>query len=124
MEVSLSGKLGRPMGITEADYDTELPRRVDDEYITEGGILKPAGVEGCSFDVGIELFKVVPLYIEINCHLYAVKRPSRDKYVELVESLEKRLVQWRNQVPSTISQDSEDGNYRFQAIQLELWFNE
>ncbi|KAF8463140.1 fungal-specific transcription factor domain-containing protein [Kalaharituber pfeilii] len=125
VETSLCAKLGRPMCLTEADYDIELPERVDDEYLTADGYLtRPEGVKGCSFDVGIEFFKVIPLYVEINSTLYAVVRPSRDKYVELVEQLEKRLIVWRDQIPEWISQDSQQLNYRYQALSLDVFFHE
>lgn len=125
IEVNLCAKLGRPVGIREEDYDIELPERIDDEYLTSEGFLpRPEGVEGCTFDVGIEMFKVIPLYIEMNASLYAVARPNRDKYVDLVEQLEKRLIQWRNQVPKWISHDSPRIEHRYQALTLDLWFHE
>ncbi|KAF8455886.1 fungal-specific transcription factor domain-containing protein [Terfezia claveryi] len=125
IEVNLCAKLGRPVGITDGDCDIELPERIDDEYLTaEGYLPRPEGVEGCSFDVGIEMFKVIPLYIETNASLYSVARPNRDKYVDLVEQLEKRLIQWRGQVPKWISHDSTRVDHRYQALTLDIWFHE
>ncbi|KAI5787658.1 fungal-specific transcription factor domain-containing protein [Peziza echinospora] len=125
VEVSLGAKLGRPLSVREGDYDTELPMRIDDEYITAEGILPvPDNVEGCRFDVGIELFKIIPLYTEINCSLYTITRPSREKYVKLVEDMEQKLLEWRDGVPKYISQDSPKVDHRFQAIHLDLWLHE
>lgn len=125
IEVSICYKLGRPAGITAGDYDIELPERIDDDYLTAGGYLqRPEPAEGCNFDVGIELFKLTPLFIEINESLYSVARPNRDIYVDLVEKLEKRLVQWREQVPKWISHDSPRIDYRYQALTFDVWFHE
>lgn len=103
LEVSLSARLGRPMAIREADYDVEYPERIDDEYITESGILKrEESTDDCAFDVAIEMFKFTALYIEVLATLYAPARPSREKYVALVQDLEAKLMKWRDQTPRSL----------------------
>lgn len=103
LEVSLSARLGRPMSIRETDYDVELPERLDDEYITETGLLKKdESIEDCAFDVSIEMFKFTALYIEMLGTLYAPARPSREKYVSLVEDLEGKLLKWRDNAPKSL----------------------
>lgn len=104
LEVSLSARLGRPMSVREVDYDVELPERLDDEYITETGFLKKdEGTEDCAFDVSIEMFKFTALYIEMLGTLYSLARPSREKYVALVEDLEGKLLKWRDNAPKSLS---------------------
>lgn len=104
LEVSLSARLGRPMSIRETDFDVEYPERLDDEFITETGYVKrEGGNEDCAFDVSIEMFKFTSLYIEMLGTLYAPARPSREKYVSLVEELEGRLIKWKEQAPKSLS---------------------
>ncbi|KAL7268445.1 hypothetical protein RUND412_008932 [Rhizina undulata] len=125
LETSLGSRLGRPMSIRDVDYDVEYPERIDDEYITETGFLKrDDGVEGCAFDVAIEMFKYSQLYIEMHSTLYAVARPSRENYVSLVEDLEGKLIKWKDQASKTIDLDSSKIEKRFQAAHLLLWFHE
>lgn len=142
LEVSLSARLGRPMCIRETDYDVELPERLDDEYITETGFLKKdEGIEDCVFDVAIEMFKFTSLYIEMHGTLYAPARPSREKYVALVEDLEAKLLKWRDNAPKTLCElvsrfsrrlpsltdtglDSPKLERRFQAAHIHSWFHE
>lgn len=117
LEVSLSARLGRPMSIRETDYDVELPERLDDEYITETGFLKKdESIEDCAFDVSIEMFKFTALYIEMLGTLYAPARPSREKYVSLVEDLEGKLLKWRDNAPKSLSEliyMVPSGSYRY-----------
>lgn len=104
LEVSLSARLGRPMSIRETDFDVEYPERLDDEFITETGYVKREdGNEDCAFDVSIEMFKFTSLYIEMLGTLYAPARPSREKYVSLVEELEGKLIKWKEQAPKSLS---------------------
>lgn len=103
LEVSLASKLGRPMSLRDGDYDAEYPERVEDEYITAAAILKrPDNNEDCSFDVAIEMFKHSNITIQIHSILYGAARPSRDKYVSLVEDLEGKLTKWREGHPASL----------------------
>lgn len=137
VEVSLASKLGRPFSLRSTDYDTELPERIDDEYITSQGILtRPQGVENtCKFDVGIELFKMVPMYIDVSQTLYGIHRPTSDRYVSIVEEFDRKLDAWAKNFPKHLQLDPSgdiqlSGQYdpqsisRFQAVHLALWMHE
>jgi len=142
LEVSLASRLGRPMSIREGDFDVEYPERIDDEYILENEILKPEdGHEDCEFDVAIEMFKHATLTIQIHCTLYSVARPSRDKYVALVEDIEGKLKKWRDNRPKSLCEypsgnpdeclsdqitalDSPTPARQFQAAHLHSWYHE
>jgi len=103
LEVSLASRLGRPMSIRDGDFDVEYPERVDDEYILENEVLKREdGIEDCEFDVAIEMFKHTTFTIQIHSTLYGVTRPSRDKYVALVEDIEGKLSKWRDNHPKSL----------------------
>ncbi|KAI9759906.1 MAG: hypothetical protein M4579_002031 [Chaenotheca gracillima] len=116
--VVLSGKLGRPMPLRLEDFDVELPEPVDDEYLDEAGIdLSKLGK--CSFRIGIESFKLMPLYIELFNTLYAPKRhpPS---YIENVKRLEVKLKQWRDQWPTELIQESSENEQEGRVFSLYL----
>lgn len=95
LEVSLAGKLGRPMSLREGDWDVDYPERVEDESITETGILNTSVPDECSIDVAIAMFKHTAITMKIHSTLYGAIRPSIDKYVSLVEDLERDLSTWR-----------------------------
>jgi hypothetical protein len=125
LEVSLASRLGRPMSIRMGDFDVEYPEKIDDEYILENEILKKEdGVEGCEFDIAIEMFKHATMTIEIHSTLYGVTRPPREKYVALVEDIEAKLNKWRDNHPKSISLDSPNPAKRFQAAHLHSWYHE
>ncbi|KAI9845552.1 MAG: hypothetical protein M1837_004649 [Sclerophora amabilis] len=114
--VLLSGKLGRPMPLRLEDFDVELPEPVDDEYLTEAGI-DTSKIGKCSFRIGIESFKLMPLNIELcNC-LYSVKR-SPQSYIENVKRLETKLKSWREQWPTELIQESAENEQEGRVFSL------
>ncbi|KAF8540519.1 fungal-specific transcription factor domain-containing protein [Trichophaea hybrida] len=125
LEVSLASRLGRPMSVRDGDFDVEYPERIDDDYILENEILKREdGVEDCAFDVAIEMFKHTTFTIQIHSTLYGVSRPSRDKYVDLVEEIEGKLTKWKDNHPKSLSLDSPRPERQFQAAHLHSWYHE
>ncbi|KZF24441.1 hypothetical protein L228DRAFT_245371 [Xylona heveae TC161] len=119
--VSLSGKLGRPMPLRIEDFDVELPEAVDDDLLSEAGLdtSKPGR---CNFAVGVEAFKILPIFIELYSHIYAVRR-SPQTYVETVRRLETKLQRWQDQLPVELTQpaSSEKQEGRVFAIYLDMW---
>ncbi|KAI9830514.1 MAG: hypothetical protein M1819_005472 [Sarea resinae] len=121
IHVTISGKLGRPMALRAEDFDVELPEAVDDELLSEAGI--DTSREGkCAFRVGIEAFKLHPLFMELYSNIYAVKR-SPQTYIETVRRLETKLQKWREQLPLELIQESgsEKQEERVFAVYIETW---
>lgn len=96
--VTISGKLGRPMPIREEDYDVALPLAVGDELLQEAG-LDTTRKSRCNFLVGIEAFKVEPIFMDLYRYMYAAKRSPKD-YTQFVAAAEKRIKSWHDQWPA------------------------
>ena len=120
IHIIISGKLGRPMAIGVDDYDVELPEAIDDELLSENGI-DTSRPGKCSFLVGIEVFKVEPIFMDLYNNIYAVKR-SPKSYRETVLRLETRLRQCCDQCPreliSRSASDDEEGRVHSQYMNV------
>ena len=95
IHVTICGKQGRPMPIRLEDFDVEIPEPYDDELLTDAGSDTSRNGK-CSFLVGIEAFKVAPIFIELYNEVYAAHR-SDQNYIKSVRGLEYKLQQWREQ---------------------------
>lgn len=103
--VTISGKLGRPMPIREEDYDVALPLAVDDELLQESG-LDTTRKGKCGFLVGLEAFKVEPIFMDLYRYMYAAKRSPRD-YTQFVAAAEKRIKSWEDQWPAEFHENKQ-----------------
>ena len=104
LHVTISGKLGRPMPIREEDYDVGIPLAVDDSLLSETGMDTSNG--NCGFLIGIEAFKLIPIFMDMYRTLYAAKRSAKD-YTQFVISAEKRIKTWQEGWPTKIHSDSQ-----------------
>jgi len=97
IHVTLAGKLGRPMAFRFEDFDVELPEEVDDELLSENG-LDPSRPGQCLNKIGLQAFRLMPLYIEMYSTIYTVRRQP-DTYMSTVRSLEAKLHAWKADCP-------------------------
>ena len=98
LQVSISGKLGRPMPLRHDDLDIELPEPVEDETFDESNAITTDPSQ-YSLRVGVELMRMAPLYMEVFGSIYAIKRSPRS-YIETVRRIDHRIGQWFEQVPN------------------------
>ncbi|KAL9101868.1 MAG: hypothetical protein Q9163_002913 [Psora crenata] len=121
IHVLVGGSLGRPMALGAQDWDVEVPEMVDDELLSEKGMdmSKPGR---CNFLVGIQNFKVVPIYIDLYNDIYAVRR-SPENYEETVRGLESRVQEFVDQWPRELVAESAFENElgRVHLQYLHLW---
>lgn len=98
VHILVSGNLGRPMALRENDYDLELPQELDDDLLSEDGLdtSKPGK---CGFLIGLQAFKVEPIFIDLFNNIYAVKR-SPQTYIETVLRLERRIQKFCDHWPN------------------------
>ncbi|RVD87004.1 uncharacterized protein DFL_005253 [Arthrobotrys flagrans] len=130
IDVGISAKLNRPIGVLLSDYDVEYPARIEDEYITEAGFtqepLSPTSDGRCSFDVAFGLIKCAEFTIEIHTKLYSAQKPPSDEYQPFVDYMEAQMTSWKDNLPPHMKYDP--GNLdvvsRMQAGNLMLWYNE
>ncbi|EPS35123.1 hypothetical protein H072_11612 [Dactylellina haptotyla CBS 200.50] len=128
IDVGISAKLNRPIGVITSDYDVEYPERIEDEFITESGFTQdPLPPDArCSFDVAFGLIKCAEFTIEIHTKLYGAVKPSKSEYQPLVEAIEAKMTAWKDALPAHLKYDpsSQDIISRLQAGNLMLWYNE
>lgn len=97
VNVTLSGKLGRPMPLRNEDYDVELPSPIDDDYIPGEGVEPPHPIK-CNHEIGIVAFKIIPLYLELYSTIYSISRRP-DTYIATVNRLEAKIRAWKDELP-------------------------
>ena len=121
IHVTISGKQGRPMPIRVEDFDIEIPEAYDDDLLTEAGL--DSSKQGkCSFLIGLEAFKVGPLFIELYNEVYAARRPHQ-QYIKSVRRLESKLRHWREQWNIELREESTSDlpNERVYTQYLNMW---
>ena len=98
IHILVSGNLGRPMAFREEDFDLELPQEIDDELLGEEGI-DTSRPGQCGFLIGLQCFKVEPIFLDLYNSIYAVRR-SPQTYTDTVLRLENRIQNFCDQRPS------------------------
>lgn len=119
--ITLSGKIARPIALRFEDFDIEIPEPVDDSLPSEIDVA--SSVRGtCSFLIGIEAFKLEPIFMELYSEVYSFTRsPSND--VEFVRRCEKNVKMWCDQWPTELREDphSTDWRLKYFTQYLNLW---
>ena len=100
IHVTLSGKLGRPMPFRMEDIDVEILEAIDDDLLSESG-LDTSKRGKCLHLIGIQVCRMIPLYMEMYGTIYAVRR-SPDNYVSVVNALEAKLRTWKESIPEDL----------------------
>ena len=119
--ITLSGKIARPMALRFEDFDIELPEPVDDSLPGETGV--ESSVRGtCSFLIGIEAFKLEPIFMELYNEVYSSRRSSTN-YVDFVRRCERKVKMWCDQWPIELREDphSTDWRLKYFTQYLNLW---
>ena len=121
IHVYVSGRLGRPMALSDCDCDIEFPEALGDEALSPDGNELP-GSNQCGFLIGIETFKNAVILMNMYNSIYTVKR-SRATYLGTLERLEARIQQWREQWPEEliIGSPKNQEQYRVEARYLSTW---
>lgn len=120
IQVNLSGKLGRPLPISNDDIDVEFPEPMND--CLPGEDAKLDSFHRCSFQVGICISKYTVLEMELYKTIYAVRHSPR-AYVESLKRLEAGIQQWKEELPYELrdpSHASEDDHIF--TLYLEYWY--
>ncbi|KAI9717589.1 MAG: hypothetical protein M1828_007150 [Chrysothrix sp. TS-e1954] len=98
INVSIGGRLGRPMHLRREDYDIEFPEPMDDRLPSE---MDSPQVNRCSMDLGIEMMKMTELFLDAYNCVYAI-RPTND-YEQDVRKLASRAKKWKAELPPKYS---------------------
>ncbi|KAG9233542.1 fungal-specific transcription factor domain-containing protein [Amylocarpus encephaloides] len=119
INVTLSGKLGRPMTLNAEDFDVEIPMEVDDDLLSDQGI-DESRPGRCQHKIGLWAFRLVPLFMEMFNTIYAVRRQP-DNYIATVTSLESKVQAWSESLPKVLSEEPEDLEGRIFALYAVVW---
>jgi hypothetical protein len=122
IHVTLGGKLGRPMGLRFEDFDVEMLEPVDDELLSENG-LDTSRPGKCSHEIGLQAIRMLPLYMELYCTIYAVRRQP-ENYVATINSLEAKLRTWKEGLPKDLVKGEAGHNEqegRVFALYAQIW---
>ncbi|KAG8533648.1 uncharacterized protein KY384_001389 [Bacidia gigantensis] len=121
IHVLVGGSLGRPMALKSGDWDVEMPEPIDDDLLSENSMDTSAPGK-CNFTVGMENFKVMPIYIDLYNNIYAVTRTPQD-YEAMVRDLEKRIEEFKKGWPRELVDESAAENElgRIHVQYLYLW---
>ncbi|KAK0104418.1 hypothetical protein ONS95_004711 [Cadophora gregata] len=124
IQVTLSGKLGRPMSLRYEDYDVEFPEVMDDDLLSEDG-LDTSRPGNCTHEIGLVAMRILPLYMELYSNIYAVRRYP-DSYITTVKSLEARVQSWRDNLPPhlQLTKETAGTENRPFALYAEMWYLE
>ena len=106
MDRRIAFGLGRPLAITDADMDVQMPLCWDDEYITMENVRQPSPHVIPVLSPAIHLFGLIRISGHVHERLYTARKPSRRHYVEIVRELEGELSTWLAAVPPYLRYDS------------------
>ncbi|KAI9728314.1 MAG: hypothetical protein M1834_007718 [Cirrosporium novae-zelandiae] len=116
MLVMVSGKLGRPMPVSFRDFDIEIPQPIPDQQLSATGI-DPSKPGKCSYLMGIELFKSIPVMAEIYRQIHR----SHDTPVEQVRILDQKIDNWVNHWPDSLKPGTSGTDKQEQVFSLYLY---
>lgn len=117
MDIYIGAMLGLPQTLSDEDIDQDLPVEVDDEYITEAGILPmPEGTTSLMTAFNAHC-KLVKLLTKIVRNVYPIrakdKQCSTDKSYtvpfSVIRDIEKDLEEWKDNLPPGLD-PSKDSN--------------
>lgn len=122
IQVTLSGKLGRPMPFRMDDFDVEMPENIDDVLLSENG-LDTSRPGKCLHEIGLQAIRLLPLYMELYSTIYAVRR-APENYISTINRLEAKLRTWREGLPPDLvrgqaGKDEQEG--RIFALYAQMW---
>lgn len=125
VHTTLSGKLGRPISLRWEDFDCEIPEPIDDDLLSEKGLdTSRPGI--CRHHIGLQAWKMIPLFIEMYNTIYAVRRRP-EAYIETVTGLESKLRAWREGLPAELMNGESGENEqegRVFALYAQSWLLE
>jgi hypothetical protein len=121
LQVNLSGKLGRPMPISNEDIDVEFPEPMND--CLPGEEAKLDTFHQCSFQIGIQIAKYTTWELELYRTVYAV-RGSQKSYLDSLKRLAAGIRQWKEDLPYELRDPSHaaDDDYIL-TLYLQYWYH-
>ena len=120
--IETAAKLGRPMPVRMEDIDVEIPFAIEDSEISESGITASRSGR-CTFRAGVHFWKLQPLRIDLYNNFVSVRRPSSE-YLQSLEVLSAKLVDYRQQWSKDIAMELEGGSITVATLHVDSWVAE
>lgn len=117
--VTTGTKVGKPAPWHFQHVDCPLPLAIQDNELSENGLVASRSGK-CDFWIALYLFKLLPLLTELYNHAISVRAPPAE-YVRIIESLDARIIAWRQNWDKCISIEAPDPNLEVQTLHIETW---
>ncbi|KAL8995339.1 MAG: hypothetical protein Q9169_004914 [Polycauliona sp. 2 TL-2023] len=125
----LRALLGLPICLDDKDIDQELPLEVDDDYITEHGVLPmPTGKTStiAAFNAHAKLVALLAKTIRYVYPLHTMRNKSQHAYLvshSKIREIERDMLRWMEDLPMALRQGGEASAELIRLQQLlRLWY--
>ena len=107
--------LGLPASLRDDDIDQDMPKEIDDEFVTEWNILHqppdhPSIIVGCNVYT-----RLMGIISKITKYIYPLKAPLVDGKglirLDLVKEIEQDLERWRTSIPEHLVQPAKESRF-------------
>lgn len=117
--VTTGCRVGLPAPWQFQHIDLPLPNAIKDSEISKQGIASElSGL--CDFWPCLHLAKLLPLLTELHNNIHAVRKPPSD-YVKTVDSLNTKIVAWRQDWDESIKSEPKHVNLLVATLLFETW---
>jgi hypothetical protein len=117
--VTTGTKVGKPAPWHFQHLDCPVPLAILDNEVSENGFVTTRSGK-CDFWIALHLFKLLPLLTELYNNVISV-RDSPNDYVKTVESLDVKIVAWRQAWDKCIAVETANPNLEVQTLHVETW---
>uniref|UniRef100_A0A060SZM7 ARAD1C01848p n=1 Tax=Blastobotrys adeninivorans TaxID=409370 RepID=A0A060SZM7_BLAAD len=101
MDIYVNSMLGLPRGISDNDFDQEMPAEIDDENITEDGYYPQKDGKLSSSAISNSHTRLMTILGHIISEIYPVKRINTPTaFYEKIDKLEAEITEWYDSVPT------------------------
>ncbi|KAH8681821.1 fungal-specific transcription factor domain-containing protein [Xylariales sp. PMI_506] len=123
INVTLNGRMGKPMPIRLEETDVECPEMIADELLTKDGV-DSSRTGKCLYEMGVVSYRLVGLFLDLYSNIYCAKR-NPSVYVQVVHDLEARLEVWKQELPEELrTGDGTESQYEVFSLWVEYMGHE
>ena len=116
--VTTGTKVGKPAPWHFQHLDCPVPMAIQDTEVSESGFATKSGK--CDFWIALHLFKLLPLLTELYNNIISV-RQTGSEYIKTVESLDAKIMAWRQAWDKCIAAETANPNLEVQTLHVETW---
>lgn len=117
--VTTGTKVGKPAPWHFQHLDCPVPLAILDNEVSETGLAATRSGR-CDFWIALHLFKLLPLLTELYNNAISV-REGPNEYIRTVESLNVKIVAWRQAWDKCIAVETANSNLEVQTLHVETW---